>query len=963
MSVIELTATEREGITNNIRSLAEPRSLEWLLDVVATYAGRRRTLAVDDFLNWLASVGPNDRQRGYFHAALAKWDSTPDQEWSEGTRASTPERRARIFALMQLSAAQQDILARIMPQNPCVGEPVVIGSTEWRRWYTEDRRNDSFYWDSYRGYLIEQRKWNPKNIAALDNASTDVVERLVDPLGKALRPSKGLVVGYVQSGKTANFTGVIAKAVDAGYRLVIVLAGMQNVLRDQTQRRLDKELLGQEFVRADYGTAADWEDFVSHGGLPSHQQSFDWVRLTSATQDFREVRRGLTDLSLRFSRTDPSKPFRCAENIFSQQARLAVVKKNQQSLKALLAALNAEGVEQHVLLEEVPTLIIDDESDQASVNTARPTASATRQRKTINGLIVKLLSRLKNAQYVGYTATPFANVFIDPNDEVDLFPSDFILSLPRPVDYMGVQDFTDTQLAATDPRSNRWAHVREIKGDDDKEENLTRAIDAFVLSGAIKVFRERHGLPRFRHHTMLVHSSTRTDVHKADARKAKRIFLAANYIGLGPGEARLKALWEVEYRAVCEQRANGAPTPGSWEEIRECLADAHQRITQNNGEPVLILNGTDKDAAPDFDSEGIWRIIVGGAKLSRGYTVEGLTISYYRRTAQAVDTLMQMGRWFGFRVNYKDLVRLYIGVDEARGVGGERMNLYAAFEAACRDEEGFRDQLRHYASLEEGERITPKQVPPLVPVHLLPPTSSDKMFNARQAFVNYGGRTVERTTAPRDTPDRQRNIQLLREMLANTRTEEVSVSLLVDEGPQSFISIAASPDCGAVLRFLKSYRWQQGYQRDWNLVTEFIEGRRGDPGIASWLILAPQLERETNGSLEINGVKLRIKVRNRAEPTRNRYLVFTESKHVFVAKWGAGISSGAPQNPLTAGLKRDRQAVMLLYPVISEAEQLQRMEPSVGFSLYFPQNHIRSQVVFEVANPNRPDDLVVASGI
>ena len=133
-------------------------------------------------------------------------------------------------------------------------------------------------------------------------------------------PGKGLVVGYVQSGKTANFTGVISKAIDAGYRLIIVLTGTTNLLREQTQRRLDKELVGKEnllkginqedeqaLAKVDYYGDEDWDGFVTHGALPSTLNRPDIRRLTRKDSDYRELLVGIESLDQ--LRVDLTKPF------------------------------------------------------------------------------------------------------------------------------------------------------------------------------------------------------------------------------------------------------------------------------------------------------------------------------------------------------------------------------------------------------------------------------------------------------------------------------------------------------------------------------------------------------------------------------------------------------------------------------------------------------------------------------
>jgi hypothetical protein len=910
--------------------------------------GADASISVAQYLAWLVRAGPNSAHRATVATAIACWDAAKATEWIGETLPNSQARRDLMNVILELSDLEAQALNAVFPQSPSLDPPVTITEDEgWTRWYVPERRSPSFYWSSYRRYLVEKKVWDAKSVAGLDVASSEVLERLCDPLAKSMRPTKGLVVGYVQSGKTANFTGVIAKAIDAGYRLVIVLAGMQNTLRAQTQRRIDKELLGKEFVEQDYGCDSDWREFVSHDGLPSNQGACDWVRLTTKSQDFRDVAKGLRHHGLMFDVADKSEPFRSAS------ARLAVVKKNEKALRDFITAL--VGAAQYVPLGEIPTLIIDDESDQASINAAAPRAGQVKERKTINRLIVRLLGELKNAQYIGYTATPFANVFIDPDDAVDLFPADFILSLPKPLGYMGVREFTDEEFEATDDRSNRWAHVREVRGRDDDEGNLDVAIDAFVLAGAIKVYREKVLGNRFKHHTMLVHSSPLQMVHEDDARRVRELFLGSNYLGVSGGD-RLKRLWESDFAVRCAKRAGSDPVPACWGDIAECVPEAYGRITSAD-DPVIVLNGGDAEAAPDFDSESIWRIIVGGAKLSRGYTVEGLTVSYYRRTATATDTLLQMGRWFGFRDHYRDLVRLYIGVAEQAGKEGATLNLYEAFEAACRDEEEFRAQLSRYSSLVPEERITPKQVPPLVPAHLLPPTARNKMFNAVLQFVNFGGRTVERTSVATDSSGRTKNIHLLTEMLGGMSLDRPSIELAVDGNRIAFDACAGVFGNAHVVDFLTQFRWEGPAPRDWPLVTGFARGEHGDPEFNSWLIVAPQLKTCLDGELEIGCNRLSVKRRGR---TGARFAVLSEPAHVLFAKWATGLVAGDPLNAETAALVAEHRAVMLLYPVIP-TESLPGASPCVGYSLYFPKNALLRKHVFSVHDSARPSDIVVAS--
>jgi hypothetical protein len=184
-------------------------------------------------------VGADGALAALWSRHLAAWDFAEGPQWALGTPARTDERRAVVYDRLRFGSDLRKALDSAVPVAKLPG-PTVI-TREFAPWYTQERATArSFYWRSYEGKL-RAKGWSDAAIAGLDEASRAVVERLTDPEQPAARQAKGLVVGYVQSGKTANFTGVTAKAIDAGYRLVIVLGGTLNLLRAQTQRRTSSE--------------------------------------------------------------------------------------------------------------------------------------------------------------------------------------------------------------------------------------------------------------------------------------------------------------------------------------------------------------------------------------------------------------------------------------------------------------------------------------------------------------------------------------------------------------------------------------------------------------------------------------------------------------------------------------------------------------------------------------------------
>ena len=761
--------------------------------------------SVDAVCGYLEAASPGDEAVGVFRRALAGWDNEAGADWLGKTARNSAGRRALVYDALGLDEAFRALCETKFPFLS--REPPVVIAERHEAWYDDTRRGRNFYWKAYCRQLASQN-WSEEAIAGLDESTTRVVERLSDPANPKAYQAKGLVVGYVQSGKTANFTGVIAKAADAGFKLVLVLAGTLDVLRSQTQRRIDKDLIGRELLHSDYAGDAEWDKFLSHGGKPSELGAFDWYRQTGPESDYVKLGRGFE--ALKFDRSDSAKPLWDKDNLFHAGARIAIVKKNSKVLARLLADLrllarSGEGAP----LDQVPVLVIDDESDQAGINVVKPADAGEEQERTAtNKAIVDLLRLLPRAQYVGYTATPFANVFVDPNCAEDIFPRDFIVSLPRPNGYMGVSDFYDLDGTPDDEttRPNRRAYVRPVVGDDLEAKNLPAALDAFVLSGAIKLFRaEIETGMSFRHHTMLAHVSPLVADHEQLAGAVRRALELGGYEG-GKGVDRLATLLEADFRPVWMEHGRDLAFPADFEELAPYVGDALERIGAPD-EAIRILNNENRDQTPDFDKQAIWKVLVGGTKLSRGYTVEGLTVSYYRRRAQTADTLMQMGRWFGFRRGYRDLVRLFIGTEEKIDKAGRRkIDLYEAFGAVCRDEEMFREELKRYASMREP-RVTPRDIPPLVPMHMLKPTSPNKMYNVAVAFRNFGGRLSESTFAPSDSADTSKNQNALVAILTGKAIEQLELSATI-EGKRQRVSAnitVLAPE--EMLGFLRGYIW------------------------------------------------------------------------------------------------------------------------------------------------------------
>ena len=941
-----------------------PKKLVRALDYAAEDAAGDKAFTPDALLEALRDAGPGDDTLGILRRKLAKWDNEV-ADWGGKTQINSADRRTLIYDRLGLDEGWIALCNERLPFQ-ALARPTVI-ATDHERWYTpEIRAGRDYYWERYSEQLLKQG-WAEDSVLQLEDSTSSVVERLADPTAETAYQSKGLVIGYVQSGKTANFTGVIAKAADAGYRLIIVLGGMLDVLRSQTQRRIDKELVGRELLDREYVNDPDWDEFLTHGAKPSELGAFDLARLTGPEGDYQRLALGVA--ALKFEPQNAALPFNHPDNLYRAPARIAVLKKNSKVVQRLLTDLTALGRQKlGAPLDQVPVLIIDDESDQASINTKKQTPGALEEeRNATNQAIVDLLRLLPRSQYIGYTATPFANVFVDPASEGDIFPKDFLIALPRPIGYMGVSDFYDFDEGNEDEKPNKRDFVREVIGEDSSPKNLRAAIDSFVLAGAIKLWRsEQNPKLKFRHHTMLVHVTQLVADQKVLAGDVRKTYAAAGYNG-GKGLERLAALFEDDFKPVYERRGDDQKLPASFEDLLPHLGDCLQRIGESE-DAVLVVNNETKEQTPDFDKQSVWKVLVGGTKLSRGYTVEGLTVSYYRRRAGAGDTLMQMGRWFGFRRGYKDLVRLFIGTKEKKSAkGSATIDLYEAFGGVCRDEELFRKDLERYASMDEP-RMTPAKIPPLVPQHMLRPTAANKMRNAVIQFRNFGGQLAESTFAPHDEDLIKRNNELLAALLKGTSIDLRSLQAEARGSLRTLRAHTATFTTKKLLDFLHSYRWFDPRSREASngnplqLQLEFLQGKAGNHEIEDWLLLSPQIK-NPRGLNSIIGTDFDVVYRSRHE-LPHRFHTYNDPVHRQFAEHICCQKALPRANDELNALRGAHRGVMIYYPITDEKAAAKNPKPAkppftVGFTLLFPENRIRSPLGFTVRMPDKPEDAVI----
>jgi hypothetical protein len=681
----------------------------------------------------------------------------------------------------------------------------VLEADNFDQWYDQARVDiDPRYWERYRTHLAH-KGFPPDVVDTMDRDTDNVVRQLGDPGEEGHWDRRGMVVGHVQSGKTANYAGVIAKAADAGYRLIVVIAGLHNNLRNQTQRRLEEDFVGR---------ATGQEGIDQRGeaiGVGRIDPEVSVVTLTNATSDFNVQAATAVGVAL----DDLNAP------------ALLVIKKNTHTLKNLLSWLRAYSARLGTEKVRAPMLLIDDEADNASINIRSQKDDISR----INGQIRELLDVFEHSSYVGYTATPFANIFIDPDSDdemvgADLFPRDFIVTLNAPSNYFGPVD-----VFIERPRE----HIRTIEDHYDVlptrhkidhvlpalPPTLIRAVRAFALSRAIRLFRGETTA----HMSMLVNVSRFVRVQGIVAglvhRHLREIQAAIRTHGSldwptarkDPELAELHAVWEEEYGGL----------EHDWREIFPLLSDAALPITVEE----VNSRAPGRLDYREYDGAGLSVIAVGGFSLSRGLTLEGLTVSYFLRNSMMYDTLMQMGRWFGYRPNYEDLCRIWMP-EEAE----------AWYEHISESTELLRDEMRAM----ERANATPSDFGLKVRSHAdsLLVTARNKMGSGQAVTMSIGlaNEFVETAILRRDDPSLQANRRAAKALAE--RIDDLQMPSAEAEGLGTghlFRGVPAS----LILPFLSAFRNHEGSTLTaGDPVRRYIEARVDDE-LAEWDVLFPSI--------------------------------------------------------------------------------------------------------------------------
>ena len=798
----------------------------------------------------------------------------------------------------------------------------------------------------YQRFLKERRGWALPTLQRSDDLTDRVMELMEDPGRPGPWDRRGMVVGEVQSGKTSNYIELICKAADAGYKFIVVLTGTTNSLRAQTQLRFDEGFLGWD---TRLNLALDARNKRVGVGTLRGEPLLRAIPSTNAEE------RG--DFNLRIA------------NQFNVRLGgdpvIMVVKKNGAVLRNLTRwARSLSPLGTGETIPGTPILVIDDEADFASVNT-RPSSPGDDEDPTvINGRIRELLNAFEQSVYIGYTATPFANIFIYPDQDDgrhgrDLFPRDFLINLPVPSNHVGPTKVFGLPEGPDDDEGPVPALplVREVDDHHDRIPNvhrsnwivgelpdsLTTAMKAFIVACAARAARGQDG----EHNSMLIHV-TRFVAVQGQVADLVRFELRdlQNRIRYGDGDSpnpiidELRTMWLDDFEPSSQAVRELYPdlvlgcTEVTWEAVHSKLVESSQRIQ------VKVINGAARDALDYWDHpEGLSAIAIGGDKLSRGLTLEGLSVSYYLRASRMYDTLLQMGRWFGYRPGYVDLCRLYT-TDELR-------DFYSHITMAT-------DELRQEFDLMADRSMTPSEFGLRVRTHPagLVITSANKMRDGTRMTVSYSA-DISETISYDPTHDiNRRNHDRFSRFIASLGSTELHRTgnrIWRDVSGQGVADLLADIDVHPGSRkargdYLANYIRSQnrrGGLIDWTVA--LVSTRRGDYSIelGGWEVYPVQRAFHPKDGLDRTSV---YRIRRLVSPT-DEMVDLTQDQYEWALQQtlrrhredqdGSRHRSDPrrPSGPYIRRARNSRNGLLLIYPLQESDED---GLPFVGFAASFP---------------------------
>jgi hypothetical protein len=835
-------------------------------------------------------------------------------------------------------------------------------------WLSERRASINWrFWERYRRFLEDGEHWAPRTIRRLDEITDEVLGRLEEPGRAGSWDRRGMIVGLVQSGKTANYLGLICKAADAGYRLIVVLAGMHSSLRSQTQLRLDQGFLGFDTQQRLFFDQSNRR--IGVGALPG-SKLYPVHSLTNSEEkgDFRLA------------------VARQANLMIGSDPILLVVKKNPSILKNLIKWSTLIQQERHpesgrLVVPDVPLLVIDDEADYASVNTrdipydenghADPDYNPT----VINGLIRRLLHQFEQSAYVGYTATPFANIFIykDAFSDVhgeDLFPRNFITRIPAPGNYtgpnevfgieedplLGLEEVKELPITRLVDDHEHWIPDRHKKDHivGPLPDSVRQAVRSFLLACAARAARGQVDV----HNSMLIHVTRFTAVQAQVTEQVKdELSELKKRLKFGDGNSpsqlidELRELWDDDFVPTSAAFDDPGLSTVPWGQVREGLSAAAGRVE------VMTINGTARDALTYYEHpRGLSVIAVGGDKLSRGLTLEGLSVSYYLRASKMYDTLMQMGRWFGYRPGYTDLCRLYT-TDELRdwyrditSANQELLNLFDHMSAVGGTPEDF------------GLRVKTHPDGLLV-------TARAKMRHGVKVQLSFSDTISETISFHRDRAIIKANFGLVEQLVKQLDAKRQAIQSR--SGDLLWKGLEASE----VVWFLEGFITHEAARKaQGKLLSRYVQSRVEESELLEWTV-ALISNKQASKKYAVSGHEIGLVSRdNRSDAASDRYSIGRlvsprdESLDLTPEQWSIALDRTQkawrvdpgrskrteppemPSGPMIRETRSPERGLLLLYPLNSDTAKLMDVPPIMGFAISFPKSPHAATIEYVVTN-------------
>jgi len=683
------------------------------------------------------------------------------------------------------------------------------------------------FWKRYKMYL--EIKLATTVVSSIDTMTNLILSKLENPERFGSWDRRGLVVGDVQSGKTSNFIGLICKACDAGYKTIIVLSGQTDDLRSQTQKRIDLGLLGydtsktlnlnSETMRIGVGEFDSEENIVIHS-------------LTSSSLN--------GDFSISV--------FRTANVRLGDAPVIFVVKKNASVLRNLLNELERYSKKDR---QKVPLLLIDDEADYASINNKstdkldKTLKNKDNNPSTINRRIRNILNLFDKSSYVGYTATPYANIFIYPDlptdlsvHGFDLFPRSFIINLPTPSNYYGPRKiFGLSENDGYIVEEKGLPLIREIKDSYDFSEvnndalptSMKNAIYSFLIVVSIRKTRGQG----IKHNTMLIHIARLNLTQKKIYNSVEEFMRNIKFsLVFGQGKIRnnlldiIKELYMDDYITTSNklnfQEGMDSLLMPDWEVLSKTLISIVETID------VRLINSSNKDISLDYDlyPNGLNVIAIGGDKLSRGLTLEDLSVSYFTRESKMYDTLLQMGRWFGYKDGFIDLCRLYTTKELA--------HWYKFITLANED---LRDEFKSMSNstpMEFGLKVRYHPSGMIV-------TSMNKMRSTRKISLTFSGTLVSTTSFFRKSPVNTKNLENLIEWLPLLGTPNQEPDSVTLSGAYIWNNVLPN----RIIEFIENYNSHPlNFAINGASVSSYISSRNKISELTTWTVVLMSVKSE-----------------------------------------------------------------------------------------------------------------------